>query len=176
MKVSQLLPLRLCWRKADCQYVEFSGGDFNDNEDDVHLPDPNADVANAKLNKSLENLLVSKNRRLLEDLTKLRVSWDELSTTHESSAQTIDQLQNELDTIKQLNERLENDLMSLNKEGEMRDREAGAGLAGLDIGKPVGRQLTRVLQDIADTVGWACFTSNRGERRYINPTNCYFPA
>jgi len=96
-------------------------------------------VANAKLNKSLENLLVSKNRRLLEDLTKLRVSWDELSTTHEKSADTIDQLQNELNTIKQLNERLENDLMSLNKEGEGRDREGGAGLAGLDIGKPVRR-------------------------------------
>ena len=94
-------------------------------------------MANAKLNKSLENLLVSKNRRLLEDLTKLRVSWDELSTTHEKSADTIDQLQNELNTIKQLNERLENDLMSLNKEGEGRDREGGAGLAGLDIGKPV---------------------------------------
>jgi hypothetical protein len=27
--------------------------------------------------------------------------------------------------------------MSLNKEGEGRDREGGAGLAGLDIGKPV---------------------------------------
>lgn len=123
--------------QADVQFVEFSGGDFNDNDDDVHLPDPNADVANAKLNKSLENLLVSKNRRLLEDLTKLRVSWDELSTTHEKSADTIDQLQNELNTIKQLNERLENDLMSLNKEGEGRDREGGAGLAGLDIGRPV---------------------------------------
>jgi homeobox protein cut-like len=125
-------------RQADIQFVEFSGGDFNDS-DDVHLPDPNADVANARLNKSLENLLVSKNRRLLEDLTKLRVSWDELSTTHEKSADTIDQLQNELNTIKQLNERLENDLMSLNKEGEGRDREGGAGLAGLDIGKPVRR-------------------------------------
>ena len=93
-------------------------------------------MANAKLNKSLENLLVSKNRRLLEDLTKLRVSWDDLTTTHEKSADTIDQLQNELNTIKQLNERLENDLMSLNKEGEGRDREGGAGLAGLDIGRP----------------------------------------
>jgi hypothetical protein len=29
--------------------------------------------------------------------------------------------------------------MSLNKEGEGRDREGGAGLAGLDIGKPVRR-------------------------------------
>lgn len=101
-------------------------------------------MANAKLNKSLENLLVSKNRRLLEDLTKLRVSWDDLSATHEKSADTIDQLQNELNTIKQLNERLENDLMSLNKEGEGRDREGGAGLAGLDIGRPVRPSLQLV--------------------------------
>lgn len=119
------------------QFVEFSGGDFNDNEDDVHLPNPNADVANAKLNKSLENLLVSKNRRLLEDLTKLRVSWDELTATHAKSEDTIDQLESEIGHVKALNEKLENDLMSLNKEGESRDRDGGPGLAGLDIGKPV---------------------------------------
>lgn len=94
-------------------------------------------MANAKLNKSLENLLVSKNRRLLEDLTKLRVSWDELTASHSKSEEDIDQLQEELGRIKELNERLENDLMSLNKEGEMRDRDGGPGLAGLDIGKPV---------------------------------------
>lgn len=112
----------------------------------MHLPNPNADVANAKLNKSLENLLVSKNRRLLEDLTKLRVSWDELTASHSKSEEDIDQLQEELGRIKELNERLENDLMSLNKEGEMRDRDGGPGLAGLDIGKPVRRHTYQSLE------------------------------
>lgn len=96
-------------------------------------------MANAKLNKSLENLLVSKNRRLLEDLTKLRVSWDELSSSHAKSEDAIDQLNTEIERVKGLNERLENDLMSLNKEGEQRERDGGPGLAGLDIGKPVSR-------------------------------------
>jgi homeobox protein cut-like len=83
-------------------------------DDDVKLPDPNADVANKQLGRSLENLLVSKNRRLLEDLTKIRVSWEELSTAHAKSEQSIELLQNELGRVKELNERLESDLMHMN--------------------------------------------------------------
>lgn len=122
------------------------------------MPNPNADVANAKLNKSLENLLVSKNRRLLEDLTKLRVSWDELSTSHTKSEEVIEELQNEVGRIKSLNERLENDLMSLNKEGELKDREGGPGLAGLDIGRPVSGD------GMPESVRWdKCLTSRTVE-------------
>lgn len=55
------------------QYVEF-GGSFDDLDDDsdVQMPDPNANAdGNAK---SLEALVHAKNKRLLEELTKLRVS------------------------------------------------------------------------------------------------------
>lgn len=40
----------------------------------LHLPDPNADKANAQRGKSLEVLLATKNKRILEELTKFRVS------------------------------------------------------------------------------------------------------
>lgn len=113
------------------QYVEFSGVDL-DADEEVAMPDPNADVSNKKLSQSLENLLVSKNRRLLEDLTKLRVAHDELTTQHNRSQEAVQSVQDELDRLRQLNERLEGDLMSVNKEHEKSDK--GAGLAGLDIG------------------------------------------
>jgi len=57
--------------------VEFSGGaDAEDEfaEDDVQLPNPNAEKANKQQGKSLEHLLLAKNRRILEELTKFRVS------------------------------------------------------------------------------------------------------
>jgi hypothetical protein len=45
-----------------------------DEEDDrVHLPNPNADKANAQHGKSLEALLATKNKKILEELTKFRV-------------------------------------------------------------------------------------------------------
>lgn len=125
MKVGTLLAYRLH------QYVEFSGADL-DADDEVALPDPNADVSNKKLGQSLENLLVSKNRRLLEDLTKLRVAHDELTTQFNKSEESAQTDQDEIARLRQLNERLEADLMSVNKENEKSDK--GAGLAGLDIG------------------------------------------
>jgi len=59
------------------QYVEFAGledGDEQDTDSELHLPDPNAEKANAHHGKSLEVLLATKNRRILEELTKFRVS------------------------------------------------------------------------------------------------------
>jgi hypothetical protein len=79
---------------------------------------------------------VSKNRRLLEDLTKLRVSFEDLSSQHSRSEETIENLEAEIERVKALNERLENDLMQVNK-GEERSGGAGQGLAGLEIGKVV---------------------------------------
>lgn len=63
--------------------MEFAGleGD-EDTEDDVtlngdalglHLPNPNAEKANAQRGRSLEVLLATKNKRNLEELTKFRV-------------------------------------------------------------------------------------------------------
>lgn len=64
------------------QYVEFAGLDEDADEDTermngydtgVHLPNPNADKANAQQGKSLEALLATKSKRIQEELTKFRV-------------------------------------------------------------------------------------------------------
>ena len=88
----------------------------------------------------MENLLVAKNRRVLDELTRLRVTWEELSGEHATAQQQLGTVNAELERVKGLNEKLENDLMSINKGGEGRSEgTAGAvvgasGLAGLDIG------------------------------------------
>jgi homeobox protein cut-like len=70
--------LTLIWRPyrlPDPQYVEFSGFDAEDGENDgLQLPDPNARKANQQQAKSLEALLSVKNKKLLEELTRFRVS------------------------------------------------------------------------------------------------------
>ena len=64
------------------QYVEFAGleGDLDeedglasDNQLGLQLPNPNASKANAHPASSLEALLATKNKRILEELTKFRV-------------------------------------------------------------------------------------------------------
>jgi homeobox protein cut-like len=84
---------------------------------------------------------VAKNKRLLDEVTKLRVSWEELSAQHAKAEDAIESLQIEVARQKGLNEKLENDLMGL--DGKV-DRgtpvlaQGSQGLAGLDIGgKPV---------------------------------------
>ncbi|RSH91821.1 hypothetical protein EHS25_009191 [Saitozyma podzolica] len=150
------------------KFVEFSGADFeNDGDDELRLPDPNADVANKQLGKSLENLLVSKNRRLLEDLTKLRVSFEDLSSQHSRSEETIENLEAEIERVKVLNERLENDLMQVNK-GEERSGGAGQGLAGLEIGKVEGRASPAPFAGNGDSSILPIVTSQRDRFRQRN--------
>jgi len=43
------------------------------NELSIHLPNPNADKANAQQGRSLEALLATKNKKILEELTRFRV-------------------------------------------------------------------------------------------------------
>ena len=70
---------------AVCQYVEFGGLEDDEESEGIpingngdalglRLPNPNADKANAQTGKSLEVLLVTKNKRIQEELTKFRVS------------------------------------------------------------------------------------------------------
>lgn len=64
---------------ASLQYVEFaaledaSEESADEEDDDLRLPNPNAEKANSKHGKSLEVLLATKNKRILEELTKFRV-------------------------------------------------------------------------------------------------------
>ena len=58
------------------QYVEFGGAGYGEDEDEmeiVSMPGPNAQKANVQPTKSLEALVLAKNKRVLDELTKLRV-------------------------------------------------------------------------------------------------------
>ena len=65
------------------QYVEFAGLDADADDDGLssdnvlglQLPNPNASKANDHQTKSLEALLATKNKRILEELTKIRVRY-----------------------------------------------------------------------------------------------------
>ncbi|KAF5393386.1 hypothetical protein D9757_000739 [Collybiopsis confluens] len=106
------------------KYVEFSGfeddaeGDLSPAEGydtGIQLPNPNADKANARQGRSLEALLATKNKRLLEELTKFRILHGELEASLHQAEEELSFTRSELDRQKNLNERLENDLLSVNK-------------------------------------------------------------
>jgi hypothetical protein len=128
----------------------------------VHLPNPNADKANAQQGKSLEVLLATKNKRILEELTRFRVRLLFLllvSTLHlinkiiavvsqilrTSLEASLRSMQDELadtraELVKQqaLCEKLETDLMALNTNNGSGSREEGgesgeSGIAGLGL-------------------------------------------
>ncbi|KAJ3814816.1 CASP C terminal-domain-containing protein [Lentinula lateritia] len=125
------------------KFVEFAGFEdepeddqllIQDHELGVHLPNPNADKANAQQRKSLEALLASKNKRLLEELTKFRILHGELEASLERAQGQLDSTSTELEKQKTLNEKLENDLLSLNKpNGHVSPSECSDVLAGLEV-------------------------------------------
>ncbi|KAH9455349.1 hypothetical protein Pst134EA_022819 [Puccinia striiformis f. sp. tritici] len=107
------------------KYVEFASLDPEDEEnggcDDcspdssslniaIKMPNPNAEKANKQKTKSLETLLISKNRKLQDDLTTLRVMHDELLVSSRMNTIENEKLKSELEKLKSLNESLENDL------------------------------------------------------------------
>ncbi|KAJ2917790.1 hypothetical protein MD484_g2641, partial [Candolleomyces efflorescens] len=154
------------------KYVEFSGLEddadggegyngalANGNGLGLHLPDPNAEKANTQHANSLEALLASKNRRIQEELTKFRILHGELQESLKNVEQKLDSTAAELQKQKELNEKLENDLLSIDRHdhgtgtpngkqrvsagGDFQQLEGGAGgigideddlLAGLDLG------------------------------------------
>ena len=134
------------------------------NELGIHLPNPNADKANAQQGKSLEVLLATKNKKILEELTRFRVRWgpelpitslsSSLQILHgelEASLQTAQEeliaVNSKLEKQQQLNEKLENDLLDiekhqraqLNGKHEARDtlksNTSSDALAGIELGK-----------------------------------------
>jgi hypothetical protein len=109
------------------QYVEFSGGDMDQDDDSMRLPDPNADKANAQHGRSIENLLASKNKRLQQDLTELRVNNEELGQMNDDLTDRLFSVQSDLARLKTLNEKLENDLMRVDNAGGKSVFGGGAG-------------------------------------------------
>ncbi|KAI6157475.1 CASP C terminal-domain-containing protein [Pisolithus tinctorius] len=107
------------------KYVEFGGLDDDDadaddwssheSESGVHLPDPNADKANARQGKSLEVLLAAKNKRILEELTRFRVLHGSLERSLKATQTELETARLELSKQKELNEQLETDLLAVDK-------------------------------------------------------------
>ncbi|KIM69039.1 hypothetical protein SCLCIDRAFT_1208454, partial [Scleroderma citrinum Foug A] len=107
------------------KYVEFGGlDDDNADADDwssheseggINLPDPNADKANSQPGKSLEMLLATKNKRMLEELTRFRILHSALEESVKATRAELETTQLELSKQKELNEKLETDLLALDK-------------------------------------------------------------
>ncbi|KIY49113.1 hypothetical protein FISHEDRAFT_65554 [Fistulina hepatica ATCC 64428] len=134
------------------KYVEFAGMDDDDADDDgesiatnesiVRMPDPNAEKANAHHGRSLEALLAAKNRKIQEELTKFRVIHGELEASLQATESQVVSLTTELDKQKELNEKLENDLLEMNQptasvngmSTPLDGEGPGNGLTGLDLG------------------------------------------
>ncbi|KAG0144756.1 hypothetical protein CROQUDRAFT_659572 [Cronartium quercuum f. sp. fusiforme G11] len=111
------------------KYVEFSSMNLEEEEEsfgfedlspgsssvnlDIKMPNPNADKANKQKTKSLETLLMSKNRKLQDDLTTLRVRHDELLTSSRKNGLEAEKLKDELAETKKLNDKLEIDLVKV---------------------------------------------------------------
>ncbi|KAG1878331.1 CASP C terminal-domain-containing protein [Suillus subluteus] len=127
------------------KYVEFAGLDPDDDwsspdedEDGVHLPNPNADKANAQHGKSLEVLLATKNKRILEQLTRFRILHTSLEASLKSTQDELADTHAELAKQQALCEKLETDLLALNTNSGSGSREEGgesgeSGISGLGL-------------------------------------------
>ncbi|KAK0461260.1 CASP C terminal-domain-containing protein [Desarmillaria tabescens] len=164
------------------KYVEFAGFDEDIDEDGdqidgyevgLQLPNPNADKTNAQQGKSLEALLATKNKRLLEELTKFRILHSELENSLQAAQDQLSSTGADLEKQKALNEKLENDLLSMNKHrsnGDITPPESSDVLTGLDLGrKAVSVRTTPIpFTSSADTSILPIVTSQRDRFRQRN--------
>ncbi|KAG8981539.1 hypothetical protein FRB93_008556 [Tulasnella sp. JGI-2019a] len=140
------------------KYVEFSGGD--DTEMDgtdslglgVSLPDPNADKANQQNAQSLESLLMAKNKRMLDELTKFRIMYGEAESSLQVTTESLDHCRSELEKERLLTERLENDLLQVNSQQQRPGQSSGTPLLNGNshisgIATPIGLGLSVPQQD-----------------------------
>ncbi|CAE7146035.1 unnamed protein product [Rhizoctonia solani] len=137
MKVTDAYPLPNCLTTNLAKFVEFGQDD-----DEAPMPDPNADKANLQQGQSLEGLLMAKNRKLLEELTKLRVAHSELESSLQAVSEEVIHARTELEKQTSLNEKLENDLLQINQRASngIPEKEESApgsqdGLSGLNLGR-----------------------------------------
>ncbi|KAF7361668.1 Golgi membrane protein [Mycena venus] len=118
------------------KYVEFAGLDEDADEDGEQ---GEKERANAQRGKTLEALLATKNKRILEELTKFRIIHAELEASLQTSEERLATTTAELEKQKILNEKLETDLVSMNSHKSNGDLASEADstdvLAGLDLGR-----------------------------------------
>ncbi|KAJ7647139.1 CASP C terminal-domain-containing protein [Roridomyces roridus] len=160
------------------KYVEFAGLDeeAEDGGDDLQLPDPNAQKANARPGKTLEALLATKNKKMLEELTKFRILQSELEASLQTVEEQLAGTSAELGKQKILNEKLENDLLSMNSHKSNGDLTASNNdstdvLAGLDLGRKTDQPVRTTpipFASSADTTILPIVTSQRDRFRQRN--------
>jgi len=123
------------------KYVEFAGleGDLDeedglapDNYLGLQLPNPNASKANAHPANSLEALLATKNKRILEELTKFRILHGELEASLQRAKDDLASTTSELEKHRELNERLESDLLKLEQHGQGGSKQGNGETNSLD--------------------------------------------
>ncbi|KAG8927470.1 hypothetical protein FRC01_007453 [Tulasnella sp. 417] len=114
------------------KFVEFAGVDDPEDEStDVRMPNPNAEKANKQQAQSLESLLMTKNKRLLDEVTRFRIMYTELEASVQGLKDSLDHCRAELDKQRQLNEKLEADLLQVNPHASSSDRQLSGGALGL---------------------------------------------
>ncbi|KAG1717319.1 hypothetical protein EDD22DRAFT_856235, partial [Suillus occidentalis] len=85
----------------------------DEDEDGKQLRNTNADEANAQHGKSLEVLLATKNKRILEELTRFRILRTSLEISLESTRGGLADTHTELAKQHTQCEKLETDLLAL---------------------------------------------------------------
>ncbi|KAF9469931.1 CASP C terminal-domain-containing protein [Collybia nuda] len=160
------------------KYVEFAGLDDELEDSDLPngenilltLPNPNAGKTNTQQVNSLETLLATKNKRILEELTKFRILHSELEGSLQTAREELKTRSLELEKQKILSEKLENDLLSMNKHKVNGDNVQSLGLEALDLGKKPVDAATRAIPftSSADTSILPIVTSQRDRFRHRN--------
>ncbi|KAH9935535.1 CASP C terminal-domain-containing protein [Fomitopsis serialis] len=145
----------------------------------LRLPNPNADKANAQTGKSLEVLLVTKNKRIQEELTKFRILHGELEASVMAAQAQLAVTESELEKQRMLSEKLENDLLQMEQRKQNGDSglsdspRIGSmdGLAGIELGKKTdspARNTPIPFASSADTSILPIVTSQRDRFRQRN--------
>ena len=111
--------------------IEFSTGDDDDIRDQVDSGDAKGDT--------LEKLLLTRNKKLGDELTILRVSHQDLQSRLENLQEELSRTNADLERSQNLNEKLESDLESLQAEGA-NAFPSGASVAGTYVTRGAGRK------------------------------------
>jgi homeobox protein cut-like len=115
----------------------------------LQLPSPNASSNNGQQCRSLEALLATKNKKILDELAKFRILHGELETALRAAEEKLVQAEAEVRRQRELNEKLENDLLAVDNHwngdtnyiGDATAPESQNaaksedGLAGIELGK-----------------------------------------
>ncbi|KAI0000520.1 CASP C terminal-domain-containing protein [Russula vinacea] len=105
-EIEQLRQLLKGYRELEImKYVEFAGLEGDLDEEDG--------IANTHPANSLEALLATKNKRILEELTKFRILHGELEASLQRANDDLASTTSELEKHRQLNERLESDILKI---------------------------------------------------------------